>query len=121
VSMINHTPGPWSAHEKGAHPNPYVCGAEREYEHGPDKPVVAYIVGTDTQANARLIAAAPDLLAVVREACAIFDANHEGGEMDEYNGDLANDLWKDEIHRKLTDAIAKAEGLALPLHEGSGE
>jgi hypothetical protein len=58
------------------------------------------------EANARLIATVPELLAVAREACAIFDANYENE--DEYNGDLASDLWKNEIHRKLTEALSKA-------------
>lgn len=61
MSERKWTPGPWTHHEKGIHPNPFVCGAEQDYEFGPDQPVVCYVVGMNTQANAHLIAAAPDL------------------------------------------------------------
>ncbi len=50
------TPGPWTEHDKGKHPNPYVCGATEIYEHGEDKPVVAYVVGMNDAANRRFIA-----------------------------------------------------------------
>lgn len=104
-----HTPGPWSAHEKGIHPNPYICGPEQEYEYFSDKPVIAYLFGDNIGANAHLIASAPAMLEVIAEACAVFDLNHEDG--DEYNGDLASDLWKAGIHQKLADAIALARGV----------
>jgi hypothetical protein len=95
---VKHTSGPWEYHN----------GDDYTVILGPgdttERPLAE--VYSDRLADAMLIAAAPDLLAVVREACAIFDRNHEGD--DEYNGDLASDLWKDEIHRKLTEALAKA-------------
>ena len=55
------TPGPWDAKPKGIHPYPYVVGAEREYEFGRDRPVTCYLVGMDTETNARRIARLPDL------------------------------------------------------------
>jgi|SRR5690606_12132480 len=57
------------------------------------------------EADARLMAASKVMFEVAREACAIFDLNREG---DEYNGDLASDLMKSEIHEKLTAIILKA-------------
>lgn len=50
------TDGPWTEHDKGRHPNAYVCGATENYEHGDDQPVVAYIVGINVEANRRFIA-----------------------------------------------------------------
>lgn len=59
-------------------------------------------------ANARLIAAAPELLA----ACKAFNAAYECEDSDEYSGliNLANKL--------MVAAIAKAEGSALRDHQG---
>ena len=62
------TPGPWEASDKGFHPYPYVCGPEDDYEHGKDRPVVAYLVGMNTPHNAHLIAAAPDLYEALEDA-----------------------------------------------------
>ena len=42
------TPGPWSAHEKGIHPNPYVCGPPTPYEYGEAEFVIAYLVGSSS-------------------------------------------------------------------------
>lgn len=50
------TPGPWTEHEKGIHPNPYVCGSPTETECGVDKFVVAYVVGLNSDKNKRHIA-----------------------------------------------------------------
>lgn len=61
------TPGPWVEREKGVHPHPYVCGEYKEYEFGLDRPVVCYLVGCRTEANAHLIAAAPDLYEALEE------------------------------------------------------
>lgn len=53
------TPGPWSCHERGIHPHPYVCGAEEHYEFGRDRPVVFYAVGMNSEENALLASMAP--------------------------------------------------------------
>lgn len=101
--MVEHTPGPWETSRDRLSGNHGLVGDGMWFAK------ISWTVRDNrNDADARLIAAAPDLLAVVRDACAIFDANHESG--DEYNSDLASDLWKDEIHRKLTEAIAKAGG-----------
>lgn len=118
MSDAKHTPGPWTASIQRSkegrdlgwiveHNNGRIGWASLAYANTNREAIAS---DPAREANARLIAAAPELLAVVQEACAIFDANHEGG--DEYNGDLASDLWKDEIHRKLTAALSKATGAA---------
>ena len=52
------TQGGWTRHEKGIHPHPFVCGAPERLEHGEESFVVAYLVGTNVEANARHIALA---------------------------------------------------------------
>jgi len=74
---------------------------------GVDRAPIAAQYGSSPLSYARLAAAAPDLVAVAREACAIFDGNREVD--GSYNNDLASDLWKHDIHDKLVAAIAKAE------------
>jgi hypothetical protein len=61
------TTGPWTHHERGTngHPHPYVCGAEFPPEFEGDVFVVAYVVGMKNDANAELIALAPELAAEV--------------------------------------------------------
>ena len=61
-----HTPGPWTVMPRMTHPWYDIKAAEwqvAEVETDPDAP-------DESEANARLIAAAPDLLAALRE-CAI--------------------------------------------------
>jgi hypothetical protein len=92
--MSKHTPGPWEflqfAHRDGAL-------AVLSHEHAPGG--IALTVGglgLEELANARLIAAAPELLAVLKEAeldCRGYDALHG---------------WLE----KATELIAKAEGEA---------
>lgn len=57
------TSGPWTHHERGTnrHPHPYVCGHEFPPEFEGDMFVVAYAVGMKNDANAELIALAPEL------------------------------------------------------------
>lgn len=76
--MSKHTRGPWSHHEKGAHPYPFVCAAPVATEYGEDSFVVAYLVGADTTANARLIAAAPDLLEALQSILKGYEAGRSG-------------------------------------------
>jgi len=86
--MSTHTPGPWKARirRQGSHVT------------GPDGFSVAH-VGTD--ANARLIAAAPDLLEACRLACLV---------MAKGNGLSYAD--RREAHEAVIAAIHKAEGTA---------
>lgn len=117
VQLEQHTPGPWglchhlqSAEKDAACPCGYRGGI-----WGPDgEHIICEMGSTETEgqeglsparydrptelANALLIAAAPDMLAALHSACS------------------SNPDWE-----LITSAIAKAEGRALPLHEGSGE
>ena len=74
--MSNHTPGPWQHVKKyGDNSGPI---------NGPDGKAVASIVGNSTRpaeeklANARLIASAPELLAIVKTLLAAVDAVESG-------------------------------------------
>ena len=69
--MGKHTPGPWSVARGGMilAERPFICGDTRE---GITVAVVTINAGiAASEANARLIAAAPDLLAAI---CALSDA-----------------------------------------------
>lgn len=62
--MAGYTKGPWIARE-------YTSPVESWFVHGPDNEnVTGQAGGKMTEANARLIAAAPDLLEAAREALA---------------------------------------------------
>jgi len=102
------TPGPWTEHEKGVHPYPYVCGATQEYEHGPDQPVVTYLVGMNLKGNQALIAAAPDLAA---EVLRLRDELASGSFYKE--SDI--DAMQDEIARLRGVAISTAASLAAAI------
>lgn len=54
----SHTPGPWT-----------ISGASTIKTLGGNKTYIASIAKNDRPANARLIAAAPDLLAALEELC----------------------------------------------------
>lgn len=91
-----HTPGPWQFCESELRPGRYSI-----YANGP----VAYCGDTtnepgDGEANARLIAAAPELLAALDKAES-FIAGFEGDELQE---------GIDEMLSEIRAAIAKAEG-----------
>lgn len=86
-----HTPGPWLTDEM-------MPGDQYRYVFAAKGPIVcrvsAFAAG---EANARLIAAAPDLLAACKKAIA---------ELDDYCADHSN-VW--DFYEKLRSAIAKAE------------
>lgn len=89
-----HTPGPWSLHKRGP--------AERyEVQHGipgNGSPICVTFCGSQQEANARLIAAAPELLdALKKTRAALLCADAAGIPVDE---ELA----------QLDAAIAKATG-----------
>lgn len=115
--MPAHTPGPW--HVGNAH------GAARDHAICVDHQVIARVTGSgfpigkgwsaETAANARLIAAAPDLLAALIQAeasarvqAATADAYADAGRDVEANRGLAAE------HRRWADvyraAIAEATG-----------
>ena len=87
--MAQHTPGPW-----------VVNGAAIEQDQDRDAQVIAHVYderdGIDEWgSNARLIAAAPELLAALREACSyIYATNPE----------------VPAIHQRACELIARVEG-----------
>lgn len=85
--MIKHTPGPWEAVFATADGTPAGTGAFVSKDGGSIARVHAYgMCGTDEQmredamANARVLAAAPDLLAVVEDLFALEELYESGGE-----------------------------------------
>lgn len=105
MSAANHTPGPWHADGGAAHILGQSSRAIRT--HCANYPTVAYVAGYDDEngeANARLIAAAPDLLAALKA-------------LDDCYCQVNDSLTRDERinHRKVLlaarQAIAKATGV----------
>ena len=105
--MQGHTPGPWGiAQDDPTRVNaPTLCryGGKHAAVADCDFPADA----EENEANARLIAAAPDMLAALREA-AQFIHDQDGGDPTNITG------WASDEHReawlKTQAAIAKAEG-----------
>jgi len=100
--VSEHTPGPWSAFDDEVvadRTDLHVCTVALEDGINP----------TEWQANLRLIAAAPDLLACLRRVCGMYGA---------YSRRLAPLLAEDEgtvwtferANSLALEAIAKAEG-----------
>lgn len=89
--MSTHTPGPWTAiHNKWPIPHDddwCVVGEQEE--------VIATRIG---EANARLIAAAPDLLAALKSVVGRYKTNDA--------------TMGDDLYRYVCAAIAKAEGVS---------
>ena len=98
-----HTKGPWEIETKGS----------RHFIDGADQLTVAYVdrAGVrdrqEIEANARLIAAAPDLLSELHSVRVQLEAQSLG-----YS---ASEIWphvRTEIVRRISDAISKVEGNA---------
>lgn len=96
---MSHTPGPWAVGDKrGVWAGPVVMA--NDGQRG-----VAFVCG-ESDANARLIAAAPDLLAACEALC-----DRLTGWMDETAADDDDRERQDEAALDMADAaIAKAEG-----------
>lgn len=93
--MNKHTPGPWNCQRASAAGRNIICA-----ENSPlDICVLSNRDKTQVQidANARLIAAAPELLTALKDMVAMMDSGDEHG---------AGREW----HRQAIAAIAKAEG-----------
>jgi hypothetical protein len=88
--MSDHTPGPWYANGD--------C-VEAAGEEGPRDRTLAVVHGTEREANARLIAAAPELLAALKAHIPWKDAGLPKKPPQGWG------IWQDAI-----DAINKAEG-----------
>jgi len=103
--MSTHTPGPWTIHSEAANA---ASGSPINSEIRGGHHVVVRL-GTmhadSTKANARLIAAAPDLLAALQ---AIVNKAHPRA--DYLNGDATHYIGPKELVDAARAAIAKAEG-----------
>ncbi len=113
MSAIKHTPGPW-----------HVGGAKGLIIYGPDDRAVANATVfhskhaglEEWQANARLIAAAPDQNAALLHADGCFNAALAEGWIDalaEGDIDRIRDIWNRRLSAAfelIPAAIAKAEG-----------
>jgi hypothetical protein len=110
--MSEHTPGPWAEGRHGA----IVGGPDFEFARGAGRKQIAMacvvpegVDGTQ-EGNARLIAAAPELLEACKEALQALEAL-QGGCTDHEDGTVdALTVWCPEVTEKLSAAIAKAEG-----------
>ena len=94
MNMTAHTPGPWRAEPRDSGGLSIMAKSDvvaQTNRYGPTLPCV--------EANARLIAAAPDLLAALKECEAYFRPMAEDGQY----------LAQQRIDR-IRAAIAKAEG-----------
>lgn len=88
-----HTPGPW----RKSNANPWIYGGNGEY--------IALVESQGKEAdsaNARLIAAAPDLLSVLQQAYNAMAWDIPGGGL--------SDQEEEELLETIRAAIAKAEG-----------
>jgi hypothetical protein len=84
--MSGHTPGPWRADEKVV--------------RGPGGIPIALLATVDAESNARLIAAAPDLLEILQALAPLIDS------VDQLLGSRAGTS----LGEKVRSAIARAEG-----------
>lgn len=100
TEIASHTPGPWALHRPGSM---RACDGRHDTENGCCTIVEAEILNmprAEAEANARLIAAAPELLAALKAMVASYD-------------DLRDVLTCDVVIQKLARAdaaIQKAEG-----------
>lgn len=112
--MSNHAPGPWTIEDADLAQRFYIMANSNPQ---PGSKVVCALVRSDglTQAaNARLIAAAPDLLAAVSELLDSLDAIHPELE-EELKASADNTTSKFgagliESYRRATAALKKANG-----------
>lgn len=100
-NTVQHTPGPWHAFQDIVADNSgdiyttgkVICNVAASDDHPPKR----YVTIEERKANARLIAASPDLLAVLKEWMPLIESKHG---------------WNKELNAKVEmarAAIAKAE------------
>jgi hypothetical protein len=111
MSTPNHTPGPWRIIDSIEQSKATIVGA--------DFPAMGFVADVnlcrnndkeevDGAANARLIAAAPELLEALKHALAVCEAETElrgENDTDDYEGGAAGP-----VAEMIRDAITKAEG-----------
>ena len=91
---MSHTPGPWERHETGA-----IVGPKLDDKPVWLRPVIARFETGVKEADARLIAAAPELLEALEELYHLIDDAHDGDR-----------VFTFELAQKAKAAIAKARG-----------
>jgi len=102
--MAKHTPGPWHIEEHGIYvKNRVWVSADRVRVAVVDQEYIGGEPATLSIANARLIAAAPDLLAACKSVLVWF-------ERWAWDEDEPPASWGWELKDELAAAIAKAEG-----------
>lgn len=99
MTQTNHTPGPWSLKMTGWRTNPFAIYSPRRPGAVACVPSRTSVPLDEQDANARLIAAAPDMLAALERI-----ANSE-----EYHGDLFVCDFET-LQNVARAAIAKAKG-----------
>jgi hypothetical protein len=100
TQAVGHTPGPWKAlPDTGSESFAFEVTGQRM-----EGVALVYAYDTPSDANARLIAAAPDLLEALRDALTGFT-------------DLSNGWPERELHMRPADVIAKAQS-AIAKAEG---
>lgn len=102
--MSGHTPGPWAQHERII----YIVSDDRRCNHFECLVQHSYVASMDELlANARLIAAAPDLLAALLEALE-FVEDYEDVVDGSYGMPAPNRAMQ--LATSLRDSIKKATG-----------
>lgn len=108
MAETKHTPGPWKvAAHSGQHRSFISSNDESVLPIKNDGIYIAHVLGPDNKANARLIAAAPDLLTALK---ALLPFTQFAGEMDT--------TARERAKQDASAAVAKAEG-ALSSHKGA--
>jgi hypothetical protein len=95
--MIKHTPGPWVIDGSVNAENLDVINSEGRIAMIDDSRSTGWNVPT-INANARLIAAAPDMYALLRDVVALLD-NPDADQFD-----------ADKVERRILDILSKVEG-----------
>lgn len=97
--MDEHTPGPWSVYPETD--GTEICAVDMVPRLPIRQIICRPVPGENWIANARLIAAAPDLLAVAQELLRALDGN---GKIDKRSQPIGGPTYRS----MLKDAIAKA-------------
>lgn len=103
-TKATHTPGPWTS-----------AGVHVAADHGPDAEMVPvceasyrFVTLAEARANARLIAAAPELLQALKQVRYQVAASAEASHL--LQGFRRSETAEDRLFQAVDAAIAKAEG-----------
>ena len=108
MSTPKHTPGPWEV--TGPHSREVITANPGTYKPCMTIAKVGGYWDGEAQANAHLISAAPEMLAALRAALAVCEAEAElrgENDVDDYHGGAAGP-----VAEMIRAAIAHAEGQA---------